>query len=261
MKFCVTDRVRDEILQKADEIKVRASNFERLAAKELKAQFLLDYQDFLTISATALPLDNVIWRASKIEDCQALSSAGRKFYWGYPLTSFFELQMIAALHPTYVLLGAPLFFSLIKVREVLNGISPETEIRLCANNPFPFGLHCALPNICSAFVRPEDIYIYDHYAQVIEFLTENPKQEEALFTIYTEDSKWNDNFRFISKDLDFDNTLIPSGFAEYRIFCEQKCMKGERCKFCPNSIINSSHIRRMNSIRTAQRSSEQGAAT
>ena len=47
-----------------------------------------------------------------VEECK---ENGIKFYWHYPITSFYELNGIIKLEPSYLFLGAPLCFNLSKV--------------------------------------------------------------------------------------------------------------------------------------------------
>lgn len=40
------------------------------------------------------------------------NDAGVKWYWPFPITTYYELAMIVNLHPSYLMIGPPLTFDL-----------------------------------------------------------------------------------------------------------------------------------------------------
>ena len=73
-----------------------------------------------------------------------------KYYWAYPITSFYELEGIVALGVCQILIGAPLFFDLFRVQ------SFGKDIRVVANNCFDNYIPRE-NGICGVYIRPEDV--------------------------------------------------------------------------------------------------------
>jgi len=83
------------------------------------------------------------------------------------------------------------------------------------------------------FIRPEDIDIYSAYIDVVEFYNVD-KQIDIYYTIYSEKKKWYGRLDEIILDFDsdIDNKYIIPRFAEMRIRCGKKCLKGDICRRC-----------------------------
>lgn len=83
------------------------------------------------------------------------------------------------------------------------------------------------------FIRPEDIHIYEKYIDVLEFFGSS-KNFETYYKIYAKDCKWFGKLSEIIIDFngDLDSRFIIPNFAEARIKCEKKCLRGGKCKIC-----------------------------
>ena len=78
-----------------------------------------------------------------------------KFYWNYPIFTWYELDGILKLNPCYLLLNAPLFFDLKKVKE-------KTNIPIRAVPNLAYDAYIPRENgICGTWIRPEDIKVYE----------------------------------------------------------------------------------------------------
>lgn len=89
-----------------------------------------------------------------------------------------------------------------------------------------------LPLKLNFFIRPEDISIYEPYIDTIEFFI--GKELDVLYQIYTKDQQWYGNLQEIINGLPsplYSNYLFP-GWADKRIDCDRKCMKGDPCSLC-----------------------------
>lgn len=153
-----------------------------------------------------------------------------KFFWAYPITSYYELKGVLALGVSEVLLGAPLYFDLtlsdlkdVKVRLVAN---------LCYDDYIP-----RENGICGTYVRPEDVKTYEQYVNTLEFRTDGLTQEATLLEIYKRGT-WGGNLNLLLTNLncDVDNRVIPDEFAPARIQCRQSCMRTGGCHLCETSI-------------------------
>lgn len=84
------------------------------------------------------------------------------------------------------------------------------------------------------FIRPEDLEVYEQYIDVFEFWGEK-KHIPVLLKVYQKDKKWFgrlDEIIISLKDPDLDSRFITPLFAEKRVSCEKRCMKGGKCRIC-----------------------------
>ncbi len=154
-----------------------------------------------------------------------------KFYWAYPITSFYELRGCLYLGVYEVLLGAPLYFDLSEVKKY------GVPIRLVAN--VCFDGYIPRPNgVCGTYVRPEDVPAYESYVDILEFDTDDIKKEAVLLKVYQEDKNWPGNLNLILTNLgeNVDNRAIPEQFGQARTQCRQNCQRNGNCKLCFTSI-------------------------
>lgn len=155
-----------------------------------------------------------------------------KYYWGFPITSYYELKGITDLGVCKVLIGAPLYFDLERVSMYNKPI--RLVANLCFNDFIP-----REEGICGTYIRPEDVPVYEKYVDVLEFYTKNDwKKEASLFKIYKQDRGWPGNLNLLLTNLkyDVDNRGIPKEFPLARMQCRQSCMRGGTCKFCYTSM-------------------------
>jgi hypothetical protein len=86
------------------------------------------------------------------------------------------------------------------------------------------------------FIRPEDVSIYEPYVDVMEFFRKNGNQDSLsiYYKIYAIDKKWFGklNEMMLSFDSDIDSRAIVSNFAERRLNCGKRCLKGKKCHIC-----------------------------
>jgi len=156
------------------------------------------------------------------------------FYHRAPLHSFMELRDLVAAGASEVILGAPLFFQLDKVRKNF----PDIKIRATANVALPEGSLSYNEGITGLWIRPEDVNLYEKYIDTLEFYGDIT-QEQALFRIYAKQQKWPGQLSLLVQDLDHPaiNRMIPSTLAEARIKCGQRCMENNTCHLCER-ILN-----------------------
>lgn len=153
-----------------------------------------------------------------------------KFFWAYPITSYYELQGVLKLGVSEVLLGAPLYFDL--TLSALKDVNVRLIANLCYDDYIP-----RTDGICGTYVRPEDVKAYEPYVDTLEFRTEELSQEATLLEIYKRES-WPGNLNLLLTNLghNVDNRGIPDEFAPARIQCRQSCMRTNGCHLCETSI-------------------------
>jgi hypothetical protein len=150
-----------------------------------------------------------------------------KFFFGFPIMSFDELNKVKRIGVCYVRLGGALAFSLDKVTKI--GIPVRAVPNIANEWPWPGD-----DGICGTWIRPEDVEVYDPYISTIEFEGCNLEQERALYNIYAEDRAWPGRVDMIISNIQTDaiNHIISPVFGPARIACEQKCQENKHCKFC-----------------------------
>lgn len=254
MKFSIDGRQPFSVLKRAEEIKVVYKDKDRLMdfiekipnknivleispeVEEVNIDELLMYKEKFAGFCVAIHRLNqfMLYRDNNID-----------WYWPYPVTTYYELQHLFRLHPTYILLGAPLTFDLEKIKE----IAPEdVKFRMVVNDAAPRYLNTPMyrVNVDGSYVRPEDVNLYSDYIDTMEFEINygDYKKEETLLDIY-KSGIWPGNLNLLINNfnVDIDNRIIPETFGETRINCGQRCMRNKTCRFCENATTLSSKLR------------------
>lgn len=238
-------------LHEATEIRVNYDDIERLkdfVTEEwtctadvviyLPREQLIDW-DIIDIYKNVLKLTLAVEDTSQIGYC---IDRGYKVFWAYPVSSFWELRSVLSLGVSQVLLDAPLYFDLPKVK---NLCGDDVEIRLVVNKCY--NEHLPHENgICGTYIRPEDIEEYSNFVDHFEFEADNKlSKEHTLYNIYVKDKEWPgdldvllNNFGVSVDNRGFD--LISEEdekmYAHRRMTCGQKCQSISYCNFCPQHV-------------------------
>lgn len=243
MKYCLSSRQPLSELKKADEIKVEFKDIDKIfdfittlpdktiildIPSKLDVDNRIGVIDWVTIEMYSKQLKLVLC-LHDLTIAKEAQSRNIPFYWAYKITSYWELRGIVDMKPCYLLLGAPLFFSLPKVKKITN--IPIRAIPNWAHENY-------IPReqgICGQWIRPEDIELYEDYISVCEFHVPNLEVERTLFRIYSEDKSWPGNLNMLISNLnyDVDNRAIPEDIAKARIGCGLRCAEDGTCKVCP----------------------------
>ncbi len=152
-----------------------------------------------------------------------------KFFFGYAITSYDELNSVLSMGVEYVRLGAPLFFSMDHIKQYF----PTAKIRLVPNVAYG-DLYPRENGIVGTWIRPEDIMMYKDYASTIEFNNVDLQQERALVRIYIQERAWPGDLELIISDINYPgvNRMIDSEFTDRRLNCQQKCQMSGHCHIC-----------------------------
>ena len=164
---------------------------------------------------------------------------GLRFYWAYPVFTWYELQGLLDLNPCYISLGAPLSFSLEKVKK-----KTDIPLRICPN----LGYESYMPRkngLYSTWVRPEDINVYEEYIDVCDFMANELSKEATLLHVYKENKEWPGNLflLFTNFNIHVDNRAIPEEIGKMRANCGQRCMETGACHFCDTAMRFADSIR------------------
>lgn len=244
MKYSVQGIQPLDTLQQADQIRMRTRDWGRVIdyiEKMPEKTYILDW------TMEELNKDEIKWElyqayaekadivfcVETISYGQACDEHGLNWYWKYPITTWYDLMGIIELKPSYIFLGAPLSFSLDKVKAIT-----DIPIRLCPN--LAYDAYIPRENgICGQWIRPEDQVEYGKYVDVFDFETVDLARERTLLHVYKDNGYWPGNLNLLITNLnvDVDNRTIPDETGAYRTKCEQRCMRNpDGCHFCETAI-------------------------
>ena len=248
MQYCISGRQPITAIKQADEIKMLYQDIDRII------DYIKDFPDKTIIYEIPKDKIDVNWGLLRtyaehatlmvalhdlrlIPKCQEY---GLKYYWAYPITSYYELRGMIDLNPCYLFLGAPLSFDLEHIHN-LTGI----PIRLCANVAYDAYMP-RKDGVCGQWIRPEDVKHYAPYVSAIEFNTDFDLQKErTLLQIYKFNQEWPDNINYLITNLNAnaDNRALPDEFGPLRVRCGQRCMQHGSCHYCKSAFIFANKVK------------------
>lgn len=258
MRYCVSGRQPYSVLKRADEVKVAFRDRDRImdfVEKIPNKVIILEVRDEDAEWETWQMYSEKFYEfhiaLHNLNRWQEFADHGIKWYWPYPITSFYELNAIMELSPSYVMVGMPLSFDLDKVfnQRYYKDSTEMAALRMVANNARPSYLPVTKANagICGQWIRPEDVPLYATRVDCIEFEEVDLNQEELLLKIYKENGEWPGNLNLLLKNFNFnvDNRAIPEDLAAARMHCGQKCFAGSMCHLCQSAIQFADQLRKV----------------
>ena len=254
MKFSMFCGQPKSILEQADEIYLRDSdtnNIVELVKDYSDKDFVVIVNkyttnlDFNTFKACQERITGTIYCAlENIYDYKKCQEYGLKYFYIYPVTSFFELKGLQEIGVSYVRLGMPLFFQMSQVMTF--GI----PLRITPNKAY----EAYIPRkdgICGQWVRPEDLPLYEDYStseilcefrpfQTFERTDEESSPlvyERLLFDVYKNRKSWDGRLKYLIQDIGVENfnSTIDEDFGKHRLNCGQTCQLN-RCHYCYQAI-------------------------
>ena len=240
MKVCLSNRQSKEYLQKANEIKIH------LRDKNSITDLFINYPDadiilIQNVDEELIESELIEWNnASNKHLIVCLSSLsyvdmckknGIKFYYGFPVSSYYQLEALKDLGVCYVRLDAPLFFDLPKVKNY------NLPIRAVPNIAYADGISRS-DGVCGTWIRPEDIDVYAEYIDTIEFEDCDERKEQGLYRVYMIDKQWDTDLGLLITNLNHIgyNRMIMSRYSTQRISCKQDCKRDNKCRICYNML-------------------------
>lgn len=150
-----------------------------------------------------------------------------KFYHNYPVTTFYDLHALKNLGAEYALIDSPL------VQDIMRAADVGIKLRVVPNVAY----YAYIPRedgVCGSWIRPEDLYLYEPFINVIEFEDCDIKKEQALYRIYMEQKAWSGDLKMIITNLNYPgvNRMIPHDLAAKKMTCGQRCLTGSHCRLC-----------------------------
>lgn len=137
-----------------------------------------------------------------------------KFYHNYPVTTFYDLHALKNLGAEYALIDSPLVQDIIMAAEIGIKLRVVPNVAYYAYIPREDG-------VCGSWIRPEDLYLYEPFIDVIEFEDCDIKKEQALYRIYMEQKTWPGDLKMIITNLNYPgvNRMIPHDLAAKKMTC------------------------------------------
>lgn len=238
MKYCVNGRQPYSVIKMADEIMFQEQDsgkifdlipnyIDKTVILNIKSD-CTDWTNWLMFNESFNEFYIALHDLSRVKD---FNEHGIKWYWPYYISSFYELDIILKLNPSYLLIGAPLTFDL----DAVKAISKDIPLRAVPNIGLPS--HIPLENIngvASFWVRPEDVESYAEYINCFEFDEVDLQQESTLLRIY-KDQKWPGNLNLLITRLNhhLNNRYLDKSFGINRLNCGQRCLRNPHtCNIC-----------------------------
>lgn len=165
----------------------------------------------------------------RLEDAEKCYEYKIPWIYYYPISSYYELNVIVKLNPVGIKLAAPLFFDLENVKTQVGKIEISAEPHIATQKSFEKDL-----GVIGTWIRPEDILMYQSFISTYDFSKCNTKKTKALYDIYIKHQKWNGNINLIIDGLNenVDNRIIAADLIQKRLGCRQECLRNGICKKC-----------------------------
>lgn len=242
MKVSLNYQHQDDFMQNADEIIVPYGKMDKLLeivekfnnkdiVMDLPEGVALDWR-YVDMCAKQLKGGEFYIRMHVLNTFTNIARAKEfnlKFFYAYPVKTYYEAYSLKKLGVSYIYVDAPLFFQMDEVKKI--GI----PLRLIPNRCYIMGTIPRADGLHGCWVRPEKLEIYESYADVVEFFTLGARHEMALYKIYINDKQFigDMNTLFSGLNLHMDNSLVYEGLDEIRLNCGQNCETTKpKCMMC-----------------------------
>ena len=228
MRFCVSCRQDNLILKEVEEIKVEYKDINfihnYIEQEEKPHIIILRLLNNTEINWSLLKMfndklsGNFILALDDLKDASTAKEYNLKFYWNYPITTYYELNHVINMGACQVILGLPLCFNIPYIK------SKNIKIRLIPN--YTFRDYLMDDGVKGGWIRPEDLVLYEDIAESCEFKAKSIQREKAIYNIYKLGS-WPDDLQFIIDGLEaeFYNQHLEQGFTKARMECKLICGK------------------------------------
>lgn len=237
MKCCLNSHQSTEYLHKADELRILYKDRNKIIdfiENYPNKTIILDMKGYDGLIAwddikryKIMTKNNFIIALNSLNDISFCKKENIKFYWNFPVNNFYDLQALKNIGAEYALIETPLFHNIMAAAEV--GI----KLRVVPNVAY----YAFIPRedgVCGSWIRPEDLYLYESFIDVIEFEDCDLKKEQALYRIYFEQKAWPGDLGMIITNLNYPgvNRMIPQELTAKRMTCGQRCQSGSHCRLC-----------------------------
>lgn len=169
-------------------------------------------------------------RVKEIVEIIKASAVKHKFFFSTFVKDWDTLFGYMELRPSDIYIVENLGFELSSIGDILHAANIRVRV---------------FPNIAQSswsgtealkkfFIRPEDVYIYEPYVDVMEFIGKEDSVS-TYYKIYAIDKKWFGKLNEVIIDFndnEIDSRFILPQFASRRLNCGKRCYKGRPCRTC-----------------------------
>ena len=259
MKYCVSFiRKNGNFLQKVDEIIIKYQSNDIIALKDflnnhLEQRIIISIEDNLTfIKNKELDIfkelkdkynySNFALRFNIEENLlytinDEMRKSGIPYFYNTLATDLDTFTGLINSGASDVYVGGNLGFEIKDISRIAHqrGIKIRVYPNKCQTN------WIGTPDIKTFFIRPEDVPSYEPYVDVMEIWAENLVDKnniDVYYKIYAIDKEWYGDLKefLIDWNSNLDNRFIIPQFAEARLNCKKRCLKGHPCHVCERII-------------------------
>lgn len=259
MKYCVSFiRKNGNFLQKVDEIIIKYQSNDIIALKDflnnhLEQRIIISIEDNLTfIKNKELDIfkelkdkynySNFALRFNIEENLlytinDEMRKSGIPYFYNTLATDLDTFTGLINSGASDVYIGGNLGFEIKDISRIAHqrGIKIRVYPNKCQTN------WIGTPDIKTFFIRPEDVPSYEPYIDVMEIWAETLAEKQNIdvyYKIYAIDKEWYGDLKefLIDWNSNLDNRFIIPQFAEARLNCKKRCLKGRPCHICERVI-------------------------
>lgn len=228
------------ILKIVPGIKFKRLNLEVTAINQDLLDIVFDYYEELK-SRTENGIYLKFMISPNLETITKIKEKKIPFFLNTPVTNWESLNLyLDTLGVSDVYIGEDLGFDIQSVKAI--AAARNVQVRF-----YPY-VSCFDMGIKTFFIRPEDISYYEDYIDVLDFTNLPISKQNIYYEIY-KDKKWYGNLKeiFPALNIDLDSRYIVPLFGKKRVYCQRKCLKGQKCNLC-DTIADLSKVLKENNI-------------
>lgn len=251
MKYCVDFQKGFKYIDNVDEITITYHrtdtsliNFLLEHQKQRINIYIKDEEDFIEHNCIKI-FDAIATEHPEVDFCFKLESYSEKtkdvflailgsevkhkYFFKYFVHDWDSLWGYISLKPSSIYITEEMGFEIKKVAEILH--SQNIEVRCFPN--VAQSSWVKTPGLKKFFIRPEDTVWYEPYVDVYEFFGK-PDSLATYYKIYAIDKKWFGKLNevILSFEGEVDSRFLLPSFAERRLECSKRCLKGRGCRIC-----------------------------
>lgn len=157
-----------------------------------------------------------------------LKDMGYNRYLRFPVTDWETLEELREAEVSDLYIDGPLGFQMDAIAQIKGDIKIRVSPTISPNISIS-----ANRKPSSFFIRPEDLSLYSHAIDIIDFKERDQDKEDTLFAIYNRGT-FNYDINLLIDGLPARNNLLfGDNFAKKRLNCAQKCnIPGHQCHYC-----------------------------
>lgn len=251
MKYCVNFQKNFKYINEVDEITItyhrKDTSLIDFILKHQKQRiniYIKNEEDFIKYNCIKV-FDEIAIQHPEIDFCFKLnryaeatkdlflaisnSEIKHKYFFDYFIHDWDSLWGYINLNPSSIYITDEMGFEIKNVAKLLH--SHGIEVRCFPN--VAQSCWSETPSLKKFFIRPEDTIWYEPYVDVYEFFGK-PDSLATYYKIYAIDRKWFGKLDeiILSFNGDIDSRFLLPSFAERRLECGKRCLKGRKCQIC-----------------------------